>query len=424
MYPTKELFPALNVLKLAFDVSEHDELYVDFDGLRSAAAYGQLMVKLGIFRGELFDQGDYPKILYTGHTGSGKSTELKKMHNKINSPKQYFSIYLDLEDYIAIPKYKSEDFLVILITSLVSELDKRNIDYNVAGLNKIVNDWLSDEELNTEIINKISHEGGVGGELSTGGLLKFISAKLTLKSIFSYDSKTATVVRRKMRENQREYFNSFNLAILEIRKNIREAGFGRDIIFIIDGIEKLRLDRYDIYLETFFQNSSFITGLTCSLICCVPIDSLYDPKTSPLANNYNHFTLPLISIDENTIGVFRRIVTNRVDETTFFEEGVLDYCVRKSGGSPRQLLRIVYESLTYSSNNNFIITQQIAETICRNLGLDLIRRLTTPHFERLKSLKYEDGDKETLELLIYLALMEYNGGQNNRKPNPILEPFL
>ena len=189
-------------------------------------------------------------------------------------------------------------------------------------------------------------------------------------------------------------------------------------------MEKLRFERYETYKETFFQNSILITDLNCGIICCVPIDTLYDPKTSPIMNNYQHFTLPLVYIDNSTIPTFRRIITQRVEESVFFEEGVLDYCVEQSGGSPRQLIRIVYESLTYSEKNNFKITLQVAQKVCNNLGLDLIRRLNGPDFDKLKSGDFEKGDHITSELLFNLALMEYNGNINTRKPNPLLLPFI
>jgi hypothetical protein len=231
-------------------------------------------------------------------------------------------------------------------------------------------------------------------------------------------------VRRKILEKQGDYIISFNLALKEIRDEIRRAGKGREIVFILDGLEKLRWGRYDTYTQTFYQNARLISDLYCSIICCVPIDTLYDAKTSPILSTYQHFTLPLIPINENTTPLFSEIISRRIDKATFFEDGALEYCVQQSGGSPRQLIRIVENALTNSETNNFKISLEIAEKSCKKLGLDLQRRLTSPQFEVLQKRDYDHADPLILDLLFSLSLMEYNGEQNNRQPNPLLMPFL
>jgi len=424
IYPVKEIFKALNALKLSFEIADIDSLYVDFDGVRSDSSFRSLMFHLGIINNVVDEDAGYAKILYTGHTGSGKSTELNKLHHRLNKPEQYFSIYINVDDYIQISDFKSEDLMVLLIASMVNALQEQGIDYEVPGLQKIADDWLSEKEVSEEIKSKIESEGGVSAEIGTGGLLKFFSAKAFIKSIFSYGSETSTRVRRKIEEKQSDYIISFNLALREIKEQIRRVGKGKEIVFILDGLEKLRWGRYETYTKTFFQNARLINDLNCSLICCVPIDTLYDAKTSQVLSTYEHYTLPLIPINETTIPLFSEVITRRMDKATFFEEGVLEYCVQQSGGSPRQLIRIVDTCLANSEPNKFKISMLIAEKICKKLGLDLMRRLTSPQFEKLKNKDYDRADPIILDLLFSLALMEYNGEQNNRQPNPLLVPFL
>jgi len=381
------------------------------------------MFHLGIINNQVNEDAGNAKILYTGHTGSGKSTELLKLHHRLNKPEQFFSVYLDVEDYIQISDFKPEDLMVLLIAALVNALLEQGIDYGVPGLQKIADDWLSDKEVTKEIKSKIDSEGGLSAEVGTGGLLKIFSAKAFMKSIFSYSSHTSAFVRRKIEEKQSDYIIAFNLALKEIKDEIRRSGRGKEIVFILDGLEKLRW-RLDTYTKTFFQNTRLIQDVNCSLICCVPIDTLYDSKTSQVLSTYEHYTLPLIPINETTIPLFSQIITRRMDKDTFFEEGVLEYCVMQSGGSPRQLIRIVDTGLANSEPNNFKISMSVAEKACKKLGLDLLRRLTSPQFDKLKSGNYDRADPLILDLLFSLDLMEYNGEQNNRLPNPLLKPFL
>ena len=423
IYPAKEIFKALKVLKVDFDIANHDELYVDFDGARSEASFSSLMIKLGILKDKLSEEAGNAKILYTGHTGSGKSTELLKLHQKLNNPERYFSIYIDLDDYFQVSTFHSEDLLVLLISALVNALAEQDINYNVSGLNKISDEWMQDKEVKEEVQSKIDNQAGA--EIEAGvSLWSILKTKAFLKTIFSYNSNTSTTIRRKIKEKQGDYIVTLNQALLEIKSNIRRAGKGKVIVFIIDGIEKLRYGKYDTYIETFFQNVNLINDLQCSLICCVPIDSLYDKNTSPLVSIYQHFTLPLIPINDKTISLFSEIITKRVDKDTFFESDALEYCVSQSGGSPRQLIRIVEMSLTYSEASNFKITLNTAQKVCKELGLDLWHRLTAVQHEKLKKGDYEGSDQIILDMLFSLALMAYNGDIGKRLPNPLLKSFL
>lgn len=423
-YPVKEIFKAINALRPTFNIEGVDHLYVDFDQVRSESSFQALMFKLGILDGVVSDEAGYAKILFTGHTGSGKSTELRKLHRKLHKPDLYFSVYLDIEEYIQISEYKSDDLIVFLIASLVNALEECGVDALVPSLQKIANEWLSEKEVSDEVKRKMESEGGISGEVSTGKLLPFFTAKAFLKSVFSYGSHTSETVRRKIQEKQGTYISDFNIALQEVRRNIRLAGQGKEIVFLIDGFEKLRQGNYETYKKVFVQDTRVITDLNCGFVCCVPIDTRYDPHMSQVLTVYEAFTLPLLPVNPTTESYFCDIITKRIDKDTFFEAGVLEYCVSMSGGSPRQLVRIVSDALALSQSNHFRINRAIAEKACFKLGDDLQKRLQTPHFELLKSGNYAHADPLILELLYTLSLMEYNGEINKRLPNPLLVPFL
>ncbi len=212
----------------------------------------------------------------------------------------------------------------------------------------------------------------------------------------------------------------------EVKKEIIERGLGREVIFILDGVEKMRQEKYDTYIQTFFRDARLIQNLNCNLICCVPIDSIYDIHVSALIDGlYQRFILPLIAVDDNSRDLFRDIIRKRIDTNKFMDEGVLDYCIDQSGGNPRQLIQIAAEALSYSQPNNFKVNREIAEKACKELGYDKRRSLTSEHFRVLKAKEYfDDADKIIIELLFSLALLEYNGSTRTRKPNPLLQPFL
>lgn len=430
-FPVTDLFDALDVLDQGFDISATEEryhqLHVDFGPVRADHNFRRLLLMMGIREDQFRPKDTFVKYLFTGQVGCGKSVELVRLHHCLNKREFYFSVHIDLWDSFQPTTFEQEDLFVGIITRLVEELDRRNIPYDVSGLRKLAQDWVGDDP---EIIQQIdkAFEGEAGAELSIGAKFwHWLAVKGGLKTAFSYKSKVSEVVRRKIRQFQGEHVITLNQALLEINSTIRSGGHGQQIIFIIDGIEKLRGVNYEVYLNTFFRDARLIRDLSCNVICCVPIDSMYDGQTKPLIDAlYQQFMLPMVPVSDASLPLFREIVTRRIDADTFFEDGVLDYCIDRSGGNPRQLLNIVLRALSYTAGATDKITQQMAEKTCRAMGQELRNTITTPRFDVLREAKdnYEGADDNLLFLLYQNALMEYNGEMNRRLPNPLLRPYL
>ena len=305
-------------------------------------------------------------------------------------------------------------------------MEREGIDYNVSGLRKLADDWMAeDPEIEKEIERSIDVEGGVEVEAGVS-FWKWLSAKARLSTMFAYKSKTSETIRRKVKENQGEYVIILNQALLEIKRRIHEAGKGREIIFIIDGLERLREERYETYTRAFFRDARLIQDLNCSMVCCVPIDSLYDIQIIGVTEGlYEKFTLPMVAVNPRTMHYFCDVIGRRIDTNTFLEPGVLEHCAQQSGGNLRQLFRIVSTALSYTTSNGFKVSQAIADKVCKDMGLALRRTLTPEHFRVLREGKYvDDAGKINLDLLFSLAIMEYNGSDNLRRPNPLLHPYL
>jgi hypothetical protein len=430
-FPVKDLFEALDVLDQGFDISSdearYNQLHVDFGPVRAGQNFKRLLLMMGILGDQFRPKDTSVKYLFTGQVGCGKSVELVRLHHCLNQREFYFSVHIDLWDSFQPSTFEAEDLFVGMISRLVEELDQRNIPYDVSGLRKLAQDWVGDDPEITQQINK-AFDSNASAELSVGAKFwHWLAVQGGLKAAFSYQSKISEVVRKKIKRSQGEYVITLNQALREINSTIRSGGHGQQIIFIIDGIEKLRGVNYEVYLSTFFRDARLIRDLSSNIVCCVPIDSMYDGQTKPLIDGmYQQFMLPMVPVTEVSLPLFREIVTRRIDEATFFEPGALDFCILKSGGNPRQLLNIVLRALSYTSGGGDKITLQLAEKTCAAMGRELRNTITSPRFDVLREAKdnYEGADDNLLFLLYQNALMEYNGDENRRKPNPLLESYL
>ena len=427
--PVTDIREALNVLNPKFDINECPNAYVKFEELRSNDHLNSLKIQLNILNDSLFNNNDYSKILFTGHTGSGKTTELKKLDKYLNNADRYFTVFADVQDSFQITTFEQEDLYILLISKLVEKLNFEKIPFKQDKLNKLANDWIAeDREVENEIKKGIENNASLEAESGVDfGFMfwKLFSAKGNLKTAFSYDSSTSTKIRRKIKENKGEYIQRLNEILIEIRHAVINSKKGLDILFIIDGVERLRYEKYDVYVNTFFRDARLLQELNTNFICCVPIETRYDIHIVPLITGlYKTYELPLINLSESSNPYFSELINKRINKNDFFEQDVLEFIVQKSGGHPRQLIQLVEKALTYSIGNNGKINIEAAQKSCDETGRLLRRLLTAKHIEILQSGEFMNADKEVLELLFSLSLLEYNCTTNARKINPVLLPFI
>lgn len=426
--PVVQIQEALSVLNPRFDINECPDAFVNFEYLRSPEHLNSLKIQLQIFDDKLSNTFDYSKILFTGHTGSGKTTELKKLEKYLNHKDRYFTVFADVQDSFQISTFEQEDLYILLISKLVERLNNENIYFNSTKLDQLANDWIAqDKEVEEEIKKGIENSASIEAEAGSSiGVLfwKLFSVKGNLKTAFSYDSNTSTKIRRRIKENKGEYIRRLNEILIDIRHSVTKAEKGLDILFIIDGVERLRFEKYEVYINTFFRDARLLQELNTNFICCVPIETRYDIQVVPLITGlYKTYELPLLTLNTESTPYFIDLIAKRIDKKVFFEKNVLEFLVEKSGGHPRQLIQLVEKALTYSISNKKI-NQETAQKACDETGRLLRRLLTAKHVEILQSGNFLNADKETLELLFSLALLEYNGTTNARKINPVLQPFI
>ena len=92
-------FQRANTLKSAYNActleplepAEISKYYVDLSAVRKSSAVEGVSTIL-----EFQELGDYTTILFTGHRGSGKSTELKKIQSQWEQ--NYHVIYLEVNE--------------------------------------------------------------------------------------------------------------------------------------------------------------------------------------------------------------------------------------------------------------------------------------------------------------------------------------
>jgi hypothetical protein len=296
-------------------------------------------------------------------------------------------------------------------------VQEQNINFESEYLNDIANQWLSDKEVQHEL--KDHYQLDVSSEATAEiQLFNFFGLKSGLKALFTAQSSTSEVIKQQIRKEPMKLIGQFNQVLADLRNHLSRAGLAEDVLFIIDGSEKLH---EEVNRKLFISDAHIIKEINANMIIAVPIYSWFDIRNNPIQNFTYSEILPMIRLgNEKVAEEFARIITSRIDFDTFFDnQNDLDELVSYSGGSPQQLIRLVNTALTFSYGQT--ITSDIVEKTINETGRRMYETLTSEHIDVIKAGHYENADEPTLDLLFWLAILKYNG---DRELNPLLRRFF
>ncbi|MDM8554032.1 hypothetical protein QUF75_04810 [Desulfococcaceae bacterium HSG7] len=416
-FPVTNKFEARAVTELDFEIDPmNTKVYVDLDPVRGKDYLDRIKFNLNIDENRLYETTDtFTKILFSGHRGTGKTVEMRRFQQYIDHPERYFSVFIEIEKEMEVTSFQTEDIFVVFIAKLIEKIDAQHIDFHSDYLDDILKEWLSEETIQKELKDnfKVDLAAEVGAGASFFGFLKL---KSVFKAIFSSESATSRKIRRIIRKNPLRLIEKFNTILADLSSVLEQNSQGRDILFIFDGTEKMP---YEIYKQLFVKDSHLIRSLDVNMIFSVPINSFYDIKGSPSSEFFQTYTLPMLSVSQESAQFLSQIITRRIDTDTFLEKSVIQFCVEKSGGCIRQLIRTVNKALTVGLGLK--ITMAIAKKSVDELGRAMIDRLDSDHLKILNEKKYDVADSKVLELMFSLVVLKYNG---ERKVNPLLDNLL
>lgn len=277
-FPVKNKFQARTVTELDFDIAtQNDDVYVDMDKVQQANYIEDIKFCLNIDKdGVMSECSDtFVKIIFSGHRGSGKTLELLRFHKDIDKPSKYFSVFIEIEKELEVGSFQPYDIFVLLITKLIEKIDEKDIDFKSDYLDKIRDEWFSDSEVIKELNNNfhvdVTSEASIEASISF-----FLKLKSSIRAVFSSESKTSEIIRRKIKQNPTKLIDKFNSVLTDLRKTLKSFNFN-EILFILDGTEKIP---YSIYKQLFVKDSYLIRTINVNMIFSVPINSNSEPVSN------------------------------------------------------------------------------------------------------------------------------------------------
>jgi hypothetical protein len=329
------------------------ELYGEFDPLRPLGAdEGDLYVD---WQERLSADDVKPRLvhsvsragspvfrLFTGHRGSGKTTELYRVRRRLergDSGRKFFVSMLFSEHWLALQDVQAEDVVFQIVRQLVTDLRAAGFGLAEPALR---NWWGRFRDL---FRSEVKVEGIDLGEDP-------LKVSLALEAFPSG--------RREFRQLlQGQLPSMYNLVNNELLRPARqwlgEHGSYSDVVVIVDQLDRipqkvLTNQGLTNHENLFLDNAGPLRALECSVLYTIPIELAYSLCRPRLEDEYGNeiFTLPTIPVwnrrgqlDSGGLQVLREIVARRAKkagvplEVLFDPPDLLDTLLIRSSGHLR-----------------------------------------------------------------------------------------
>ena len=333
--------------------------YIDFTDVRG----GDTFIENTCERLDLaFRTGEQIQVLFTGHQGCGKSSELRHLADELTrhgdqcTHKRYFPVVVNVLDYLDLYDASLQEILLAIIAELSEQLRQRE------GI-----------ELKSSYLEKRLTEVGkmLLGDLKPSETeVSLLGLKLK-NPLRQADVQTRDRVRRSLEPHTTSLINEINIVLVDAHAQLRsrtpqdKGELYADVVLIVDNLEKiLRVAGRDAGEESeralFVEGAAQFTAIAASTIYTVPL-RLARTFGTPLAVLYGRppFVLPNVKTEirgthePSQVGRerLRTMLARRVHPyplEQIFETDALEFLLQYCGGHLRQLLGFVREAALYA----------------------------------------------------------------------------
>ena len=419
-----------------FDVpigSDH-EFFTDFSDVRGdfqdRMIYKALKVNPSTFiYNEEVNRGNKTLLFLAGMRGSGKTSELAKIARKLNHKDGFLCVTCNLDDGLDLNDMEYMDIVIFQLERLFEELENIQLGIDISIIESLQK-WFSERV--KEVNKAIKKEAGFEVEISAGppSLLSFLGITAKVKANLLGSKENAQKIRTVFKNNFSDFAIKFNFFVEEVNIKLRETGTAKELLFVVDGIEKAA--SLDIRKKIILEESNRIRLIHANTIFTLPIELM--PEGRKLISFSTVVSFPFVKIREKNGDVVEKAVQRfmeftfkRIDHKLFDNEETVRKAILMGGGSPREYLRILEYANMFANDDDQVITLEALEKGIRKLAAEASQYVSNADLEKLKTLKQSNDegkvmafDADLQDLLEKLIILEYNDGTYKRV-NPIVE---
>lgn len=403
-----------------------DRYYVDLSEVRKTEAIAGVSTIL-----EFQEPEQFTTILFTGHRGCGKSTELKLIQKQWEV--DYHVIYLEVDEETDINDASYTDLYLIAIKQVEFEMRRLGLKLDARLMNNF-EAWFKDvtEETEQSVESSVSLEG----EATLGPEAPFL-AKLLVKLLAQIkgSDKQKKTIRQTLEKDISRLKADINLLLNDAVKKLRKKFPNyKGFLIIFDNLDRVPPK---VANHLFFDYAAQLQELNCTIIYTLPISVLYSsqnaiknfdcPHIVPMVNIYefNRDECDL-NYNEFNLNAMAGLIDRRVEVDKIFDsrEQLLELA-KASGGHVRQLIQIMRTAcITASGRGHAKIMAEDVTYAIKQEQFNFERIIPQNHYPFLAQVcltKNINKDEMSELMLFNLSVLEYNGKNRWNYPNPVVK---
>ncbi|MDX8399950.1 MAG: hypothetical protein R8K20_06850, partial [Gallionellaceae bacterium] len=337
-----------------------DPRFVQTEAGRGDFSFSRILRWLGIKPGDSPDQWELRKAptnqyaVFCGHRGCGKSTELRRLGRNLHRPDLFFVVQLDVVKQLDPHDLQYPELLLALAQALCNALEKENVQIDAALLSNMQS-WFHERiEMRSETQTLAAEiKTGVKAELGIPFLAKMFAG---LTTSFKNNSTYKQDLRAIVKNSYSQFADALGQLLLAAEVAAEKRGLGHALLFIIDGTDRLsEQDSRRLFIDDVYQ----LQQIRSNFIYCAPIQMIYEGNQ--VRQSFEHFILPMIkltdksgqTVNETGYAVLRELVSLRAASSLFDNRDTIDYLICHSGGSPRELMRLLSYAFQFCESDQF-----------------------------------------------------------------------
>jgi energy-coupling factor transporter ATP-binding protein EcfA2 len=421
----KDAFQACDVGALGGETLRY---YVDLKPIRSMKAIAALRQRL-----EFLNPGQFASVLFTGHRGCGKSTELRRLQNQFEQ--DYRVIYLEADDVIDTNDADYTDLYLLILQQVSDEMSRLGLAFDRLLLESFKQWFLEIVDETEESVEKsVSLETSAEAKAEVPFLSK-LSAKLLAQ--IKGSNKQKRVVRDKLEKDIGRLKTDLNLLLKDAYEKVRALDgklYQKGFLVILDNLDRVPPKVGD---RLYFDHATQLQDLNCTLIYTVPIsvacsdknlnNAFGKPNIVPMVNIYEYDNEPCdLRFNLEAIKGLAHLVAQRVDTQAVFEsDALVAKLVGASGGHVRLLMQMTANAcLTAASESHVKVQAEDVDYVIKQEQFNFERIVPAEHYPLLVQVCYNkqvEQDENGQKMLFNTSVLEYNGDRRWNYVAPVVK---
>jgi hypothetical protein len=437
----RKFFQATNPSKtLVADNPEDQKLYIDFSSVRGGKIIEELKDTIAFF------SPDEPTcVLFTGHIGCGKSTELLRLKAELEKS-GFHVVYFESSEDLEMADVDISDVLLAIAKRVSESLEAAEVSPQAKGFRALLEN--TRRVLLTEIDVKAKAKiPGLGeAAINSHGEVSLSAGIAELTVVAKNDQNLRDRLNQFLGPQKNKLLDAINQELLEPAiAQLKQKG-RQGLVVIVDN-----LDRIDNRTKSFgrpqqeylfIDQSECLSRLRCHLVYTMPLALKFSSEYGMLTQRYDEpKVLPMVPVQlrdgrvcEEGLVLLRQMVLARampdLEEAQRLEQvsqvfdspESLDRLCRVSGGHVRDLLRLLNDWIR--KGRQLPLTRETLEDVIRARRNEMMMPVSDKEWELLKQVRQSRrvrGDQDFQTLIRSRLVFEYRDRDGSWfDVNPIL----